>query len=173
MVSGQFGLTTQNVQFHNTDRFSSWEELRAARSETALVNKRSERPVPASPRAIPSRGDRRPPRHAVSRVPATMPNPSIERRPPVPETKNVSYDMDAIGRRLDGEAPVPQKKAHQKADPTPVTPLVPVAGAETKPDIQASDIGMLMCGVCSTMDARPGFDWRRHLDLVVDLLRPG
>ena len=40
VVSGQFGLTTQNVQFHNTDRFSSWEELRAARSETALVNKR-------------------------------------------------------------------------------------------------------------------------------------
>jgi SAM-dependent methyltransferase len=40
VVSGQFGLTTQNVQFHNTDRFSSWDELRAARSEVALVNKR-------------------------------------------------------------------------------------------------------------------------------------
>ena len=30
---------------------------------------------------------------------------------------------------------------------------------------------MLMCGVCSTMGARPGFDWRRHLDLVIDMLR--
>ena len=41
------------------------------------------------------------------------------------------------------------------------------------PDIEAIDIGMLMCGVCSTMDARPDFDWRRHLDLVIDVLRAG
>jgi AcrR family transcriptional regulator len=39
-----------------------------------------------------------------------------------------------------------------------------------RPDVEATDIGMLMCGVCSTMD-RPDFDWRRHLDLVVDALR--
>ena len=38
-------------------------------------------------------------------------------------------------------------------------------------DVEATDIGMLMCGVCSTMGARPDFDWRRHLDLVVDMLR--
>lgn len=41
-----------------------------------------------------------------------------------------------------------------------------------RPDIEATDIAMLMCGVCSTMGARPDFDWRRHLDLVVSLLRP-
>ena len=42
-----------------------------------------------------------------------------------------------------------------------------------RPDIQASDIGMLMCGVCSAMSVTvPGFDWQRHLDLVVDTLRP-
>jgi AcrR family transcriptional regulator len=40
-----------------------------------------------------------------------------------------------------------------------------------RPDVQASDIAMLMCGLCSTMSGRPGFDWRRHLDLVVDVLR--
>ena len=40
-----------------------------------------------------------------------------------------------------------------------------------RPDVKATDIGMLMCGVCSTMDARPDFDWQRHLDLVVDALR--
>ncbi len=40
-----------------------------------------------------------------------------------------------------------------------------------RPDIEAKDIGMLMCGVCATMDPRPGFDWRRHLDLVIDMLR--
>ncbi len=41
-----------------------------------------------------------------------------------------------------------------------------------RPDIGPMDIAMLMCGVCTTMGSRPGFDWRRHLDLVVDALRP-
>jgi AcrR family transcriptional regulator len=40
-----------------------------------------------------------------------------------------------------------------------------------RPDIEAIDIGMLMCGVCSVMGPRPGFDWGRHLDLVIDTLR--
>jgi AcrR family transcriptional regulator len=40
-----------------------------------------------------------------------------------------------------------------------------------RPDIAAIDIGMLMCGVCSAMGPRPGFDWRRHIDLVIDTLR--
>jgi AcrR family transcriptional regulator len=40
-----------------------------------------------------------------------------------------------------------------------------------RPDLEANDIAMLMCGVCSTMGHRPGFDWRRHLDLVIDMLR--
>ncbi len=38
-------------------------------------------------------------------------------------------------------------------------------------DVDANDIAMLMCGVCSTMGAKPGFRWRRHLDLVIDMLR--
>jgi AcrR family transcriptional regulator len=38
-------------------------------------------------------------------------------------------------------------------------------------DVEPNDIAMLMCGVCSTMGAMPGFDWRRHLDLVIDMLR--
>ena len=41
-----------------------------------------------------------------------------------------------------------------------------------RPDIGPMDIGMLMCGVCTTMAPRPGFDWRRHLELVIDVLRP-
>lgn len=40
-----------------------------------------------------------------------------------------------------------------------------------RPDIGGLDIGMLMCGVCSTMGEKPGFDWHRHLDLVVEMLR--
>ena len=42
-----------------------------------------------------------------------------------------------------------------------------------RPDVRASDIGMLMCGVCSSMSfSLPGFDWRRHLELVTEMLRP-
>lgn len=41
VVGGQFGRVTQNVQFHRTDSFSSWEDFRSApQGETALVNKR-------------------------------------------------------------------------------------------------------------------------------------
>jgi AcrR family transcriptional regulator len=39
-------------------------------------------------------------------------------------------------------------------------------------DVSALDIPMLMCGVCATMThAKPEFDWRRHLELVIDSLR--
>ncbi len=40
-------------------------------------------------------------------------------------------------------------------------------------DATATDIAMLMCGVSATM-AHPasGFDWRRHLDILIDTLRP-
>jgi AcrR family transcriptional regulator len=46
-------------------------------------------------------------------------------------------------------------------------------GAGTiRPDATATDIAMLMCGLSATM-AHPasGFDWRRHLDLLIDMLR--
>lgn len=40
-------------------------------------------------------------------------------------------------------------------------------------DATASDIGMLMSGLCATMgNPAPGFDWRRHLELIIDALRP-
>jgi AcrR family transcriptional regulator len=39
-------------------------------------------------------------------------------------------------------------------------------------DISVSDIPMLMCGVSATMaQTGPGFDWHRHLELVIDMLR--
>lgn len=42
-------------------------------------------------------------------------------------------------------------------------------------DVNVADIRMLMCGVSSTMgQTAPGFDWHRHLELVIDMLRaPG
>ncbi len=39
-------------------------------------------------------------------------------------------------------------------------------------DVSALDIPMLMCGVCATMThTKPHFDWRRHLELIIDSLR--
>jgi AcrR family transcriptional regulator len=41
-----------------------------------------------------------------------------------------------------------------------------------RPDVRATDIGMLMCGLCATMTQnRAGFDWHRHLELAIDTLR--
>jgi AcrR family transcriptional regulator len=41
-----------------------------------------------------------------------------------------------------------------------------------RPDVRATDIAMLMCGVSSTMTHNAaGFDWHRHLELVIDMLR--
>ena len=47
------------------------------------------------------------------------------------------------------------------------------AAGSIRADATATDIGMLMCGVSATM-AHPasGFDWRRHLNLLIDMLRP-
>ncbi|MGI8903432.1 MAG: TetR/AcrR family transcriptional regulator [Solirubrobacteraceae bacterium] len=39
-------------------------------------------------------------------------------------------------------------------------------------DFGVADIPMLMCGICATMGHTvPGFDWHRHLELVIDGLR--
>jgi AcrR family transcriptional regulator len=39
-------------------------------------------------------------------------------------------------------------------------------------DAVATDIGMLMCGLSATMThPSPGFDWHRHLELMIDMLR--
>ncbi len=39
-------------------------------------------------------------------------------------------------------------------------------------DFGVADIPMLMCGICATMGhTAPGFDWPRHLELVIDGLR--
>jgi AcrR family transcriptional regulator len=41
-----------------------------------------------------------------------------------------------------------------------------------RPDVGVDDIPMLMCGVSATMPhAGAGFDWHRHLELVIDALR--
>jgi AcrR family transcriptional regulator len=41
-----------------------------------------------------------------------------------------------------------------------------------RPDVSPADIPMLMCGLCATMThTAPGFDWRRHLELIIDALR--
>jgi AcrR family transcriptional regulator len=48
-----------------------------------------------------------------------------------------------------------------------------LAAGAVRPDATANDIGMLMGGLCATMgNPAPGFDWRRHLELIIDALRP-
>jgi AcrR family transcriptional regulator len=48
-----------------------------------------------------------------------------------------------------------------------------LAAGTVRPDATAHDVGMLMSGLCATMGSpAPGFDWRRHLELVIDALRP-
>ena len=45
-----------------------------------------------------------------------------------------------------------------------------------RPDFTIDDVPMLMCGLCSTMSAPgpdTGFDWRRHLELMLDGVRAG
>ena len=45
------------------------------------------------------------------------------------------------------------------------------AGA-MRPDVDATDTAMLMCGVSATMaHCGPGFEWHRHLELAIDMLR--
>lgn len=46
------------------------------------------------------------------------------------------------------------------------------AAGVIRPDFRAMDIGMVMCGVASTMHhGDPHWDWRRHLEFVLDGLR--
>ena len=46
------------------------------------------------------------------------------------------------------------------------------APVELRTDFQATDIPMVMCGVCATIDKTgSGWDWRRHLELVIDGMR--
>jgi AcrR family transcriptional regulator len=46
------------------------------------------------------------------------------------------------------------------------------AAGELVPDFEAQDIPMLMCGVCAAIDKRhDGWDWRRHLELILRGMR--
>ena len=45
------------------------------------------------------------------------------------------------------------------------------AGGEMRSDFDAADIPMIMCGVCATIDRKAGWDWRRHLELILDGMR--
>jgi len=48
------------------------------------------------------------------------------------------------------------------------------AAGVIRPDFTIGDVPMLMCGLCSTMangGPSPTFDWRRHLELMLDGIR--
>lgn len=49
------------------------------------------------------------------------------------------------------------------------------AAGVVRPDFTVEDVPMVMCGVCSTMTRageRGDWDWRRHLELLLDGIRP-
>jgi AcrR family transcriptional regulator len=47
------------------------------------------------------------------------------------------------------------------------------AAGTMRKDFSAAEMPMLMCGISATMaNGGPGFDWRRHMALVLDALRP-
>jgi AcrR family transcriptional regulator len=81
----------------------------------------------------------------------------------------VRYVMTAAGQHIWDQAAEQQRELIEATDE-----LIARAKASGKirPDAAASDIAMLMCGVCSTMGrGAPEFDWRRHLELAVETLR--
>jgi AcrR family transcriptional regulator len=46
------------------------------------------------------------------------------------------------------------------------------AAGTMRPDVSAADLPQLMCGLSAVMGLDgPGFDWRRHLELLIDALR--
>jgi AcrR family transcriptional regulator len=45
--------------------------------------------------------------------------------------------------------------------------------SELRKDFQASDIPMVMCGICATIDTgKPDWDWQHHLDLILHGIQP-
>jgi AcrR family transcriptional regulator len=80
----------------------------------------------------------------------------------------VQYALASSARQAQTEAPAEQDELI--AVIAELTGRARRAGT-IRPGREAIDIAMLICGVVSVMGPRPGFDWRRHLDLVIDTLR--
>jgi AcrR family transcriptional regulator len=45
------------------------------------------------------------------------------------------------------------------------------ASGELRGEFDAQDIPMLMCGVCATIDRSAGWEWQRHLELILSGMR--
>jgi AcrR family transcriptional regulator len=45
------------------------------------------------------------------------------------------------------------------------------ASGELRVEFEAQDIPMVMCGVCATIDKRAGWEWQRHLELILSGMR--
>jgi AcrR family transcriptional regulator len=45
------------------------------------------------------------------------------------------------------------------------------AAGELRPEFEARDIPMVMCAVCATIDKRSGWEWQRHLELILSGMR--
>jgi AcrR family transcriptional regulator len=83
----------------------------------------------------------------------------------------VQYVMMSSAAVIDYVAP---QKEELEAAMGELTARAKKAGVLRK-DFAIQDYGMLMCGLCSTMNASApsAFDWRRHLEIILDGLRSG
>jgi len=81
----------------------------------------------------------------------------------------VQYVMMSTGSVLDYIAPQKQELEDAMGQ---LTARAKKAGV-LRNDFSVQDYGMLMCGLCSTMSAAAPvpFDWRRHLEIMLDGLR--
>jgi len=85
---------------------------------------------------------------------------------------DVGFQLAMMGsNQLEWEG-IEEQKAVLAAVVTRIIRRAVEAGA-VRADFTFEDFGMVMCGITSTMYYKPGSaDWRRHLAIVVDGLRP-
>ena len=93
------------------------------------------------------------------------------------EQTHAAFEKDAAGQdaimRASGEWSE-EVVAQQQLLDAAVQELIDRAQAagSMRPDFAVTDMPMLMCGISSTMSHNaPGFDWRRHLEILLDGLR--
>jgi AcrR family transcriptional regulator len=77
---------------------------------------------------------------------------------------------DALSRLGPDAPPAPEGRAELEAIGGRIMARAQAAGV-LRDDVGVDDIGLLMSGLCASM-SRPGPAWRRHLELLLDGLRP-
>ncbi len=81
----------------------------------------------------------------------------------------IQHALMAFGQHIPMHA---QAELEELKEPTAELIARAQRAGTMRSDVTVDDIPMLMCGVSATMtQTGPGFDWHRHLELVIDMLR--